>query len=260
MASANSNAGSFGDNTEGNTSAATDCPLHPGPKGACEKCMDDLKMDLATTKDLLTRATANEERKSMELMVAKQKLSRFTKNADKTRTELDDKLAKIISEAVDARDEVSAKLDDLANEVTQNLADIKLSLAERLTRYAPVPLKPEQEEAASTSQAAGPSAGPTMCWHHKFLREDSDKCTDEHCSMRGQGLAAPKRPHPEQNKSDRLTKRINVDLQPPPTTSHSVIERDGDESWSTEGQPDGETGDNGDDEIVYLGEGQTITK
>jgi hypothetical protein len=39
-----------------------------------------------------------------------------------------------------------------------------------------------------------------------------------------------------------------------------VTERDGDESWSTEGQPDGEAGDNGDDEIVYLGEGQTITK
>ena len=78
--------------------------------------------------------------------------------------------------------------------------------------------------------------------------------------MRGQGLAAPKRPHPEQKQSDRLTKRINVDLQPPPTTSHFVTERDGDESWSTEGQPDGEAGDNGDDEIVYLGEGQTITK
>ena len=257
MASANSNAGSFGDNAEGNTLAAKDCPLHPGPRKACEKCMDDLKMDLATTKDLLTRATANEERKNMELMVAKQKLSRFTKNADKTRTELDEKLAKIISEAVNARDEVSAKLDELANEVTQKLSEIKLSLVERL---APIPLIPKRTEDASTSQAAGPSAKPTMCWPHKLLREDSDKCTDDHCSMRGQGLAAPKRPHPEQKQSDRPTKRINVDLQPPPTTSHSVIERDGDESWSTEGQPDGETGDNGDDEIVYLGEGQTITK
>ena len=257
MASANSNAGSFGDNAEGNISATKDCPLHPGPRKACEKCMDDLKMDLATTKDLLTRATANEERKNMELMVAKQKLSRFTKNADKTRTELDDKLAKIISEAVNARDEVSAKLDDLANEVTQKLSDIKLSLVERL---APIPLIPKQAEAASTSQATGPSARPTMCWPHKLLREDSDKCTDDHCSMRGQGLAAPKRPHPEQNKSDRLTKRINVDLQLPPTTPHFVTERDGDESWSTEAQPDGEAGDNGDDEIVYLGEGQTITK
>ena len=260
MASANSNAGSFGDSAEGNIAATTDCPLHPGPRRACEKCMDDLKMDLATTKDLLTRANANEARKDMELIVAKQKLSRFTKNADKSRKELDDQMAKIVSEATDARDEIGTRLDDLTNEVTQKLADIKLCLAERLTNYAPAPPRPKQEEAASTSQAAGPSTGPRMCWHHKFLGKDSDKCSDEHCSMRGQGLAAPKRPHPEQNKSDRLTKRINVDLQPPPTTSHSVIERDGDESWSTEGQPDGETGDNGDDEIVYLGEGQTITK
>ena len=99
-----------------------------------------------------------------------------------------------------------------------------------------------------------------MCWHHNFLGKDSDKCSDEHCSMRGQGLAAPKRPHPEQNKSDRLTKRINVDLQPPPIPPHFVTKREGDESWSTEAQPDGEAGDDGDDEIVYLGEGQTITK
>ena len=258
MASSTSNAGSFTDNTEGNTQAAKDCPVHPGPnRGACEACMDDLKMELATTRDLLTRATANEERKSKDLLVATQKLSRFMKDAKKTRTDLDDRLAKIISEAVDTQNEVSAKLDDFTNEVTQKLADIKLSLVERL---APIPLIPKRTEAASTSQATGPSARPTMCWPHKLLREDSDKCTDDHCYMRGQGLAAPKRPHPEQKQSDRLTKRINVDLQPPPTTSHSVIERDGDESWSTEGQPDGEAGDNGDDEIVYLGEGQTITK
>ena len=117
MASSNNNnAGSFTDNTEGNTPAAKDCPLHPGPnRGACEACMDDLKMELATTKDLLTRATANEERKSKDLLVATQKLSRFMKNANKTRTELDDRLAKIISEAVDTQNEVSAKLDDLAN-------------------------------------------------------------------------------------------------------------------------------------------------
>ena len=78
--------------------------------------------------------------------------------------------------------------------------------------------------------------------------------------MREQSLAAPKRPHPEQAQPERLSKRINVDLQPQPTTSHSVVERDGDESWSTEGQPDGGTGDNEDDDIVYLGEGQTTTK
>ena len=71
MASSASNAGSFGDNTEGNTPAAKDCPLHPGPnRGACEACMDDLKMELATTRDLLTRATANEERKSKDLLIA----------------------------------------------------------------------------------------------------------------------------------------------------------------------------------------------
>ena len=261
MASSNSNAGSFTDNTEGNTPAAKDCPLHPGPnRGACEACMDDLKMELATTRDLLTRATANEERKSKDLLVATQKLSRFMKDAKKTRTDLDDRLAKIISEAVDTQNEVSAKLDDFTNEVTQKLADIKLCLAERLTNYAPAPPRPKQEGAASTSQAAGPSTGPRMCWHHKFLGKDSSKCSDEHCSMRGQGLAPPKRPHPEQNKSDRPTKRINADLQPPPTTSHFVTEKDGDESWSTEGQPDGGTGDNEDDDIVYLGEGQTIDK
>ena len=257
MASANSNAGSFGDSAEGNIAATTDCPLHPGPRKACEKCMDDLKMDLATTKDLLTRANANEARKDMELIVAKQKLSRFTKNADKSRKELDDQMAKIVSEATDARDEIGTRLDDLTNEVTQKLADIKLALMERLS---PIPLIPKRAEAASTSQATGPTAKPTMCWPHKLLREDSDKCTDDRCSMRGQGLAAPKRPHPEQEQPVRLSKRINVDLQPQPTTSHSVVERDGDESWSTEGQPDGETGNNGDDDIVYLGEGQTTTK
>ena len=252
MASANSNAGSFGDNAEENIAATKDCPLHPGPRKACEKCMDDLKMDLATTKDLLTRANANEARKDMELIVAKQKLSRFTKNADKTHKELDDQLTKIVAEATKARDEFAAMLDDLTNEFTQ----LKLALAEKLP---PIPLIPKREETASTSQAAGPPAKPTMCWPHKLLREDSDKCTDDRCSMRGQ-LAAPKRPHPEQEQPERLSKRINVDLQPQPTTSHSVVERDGDESWSTEGQPDGETGNNGDDDIVYLGEGQTTTK
>ena len=256
MASANSNAGSFGDNTEGGTSAAKDCPLHPGPKGACEKCMDDLKMDLATTKDLLTRATYNEGRKDMELMIARQKLSRFTKNADKTHKELDDQLAKIIAEATDARDEFGARLDDLTNEITQQITDLKLAFAERLS---PIPLIPKREETASTSQAAGPSAKPTMCFHHRLFREDSDKCTNDRCSMRGQ-LAAPKRPHQEEEPLERPSKKTNADPQPQPTTSHSVVERDGDESWSTEEQPDGETGNNGDDDIVYLGEGQTTTK
>ena len=70
MASTNNNAGSFG-NAEGDIPATTDCTLHPGPTTACQKCMDDLKMDLATTRDILTRTAANEERKNMELMVAK---------------------------------------------------------------------------------------------------------------------------------------------------------------------------------------------
>ena len=252
MASANSNAGSFGDNTEGGTSAAKDCPLHPGPKGACEKCMDDLKMDLATTKDLLTRATYNEERKSMELMIAKQKLSRFTKNADKTHKELDDQLEKITTEATKARDEFAAMLDDLTNEFTQ----FKLALAEKLP---PIPLIPKREETATTSQATGPPAEPTTCFTHKLLGEDSNKCTDDRCSMRGQ-LAAPKRPLTEQEPLERPSKKTNVDPQPQPTTSHSVVERDGDESWSPEGQPDGGTGDNEDDDIVYLGEGQSTTE
>ena len=96
----NNNAGSFTDKTEENTPAARDCPLHPGPnKGACEACMEDLKMELATTRDLLTRAVANEERKDKDLLIASQKLSRFMKDAKKTRTDLDDRLAKIITEA-----------------------------------------------------------------------------------------------------------------------------------------------------------------
>ena len=130
MASANSNAGSFGDNAEGNTSAAKDCPLHPGPKEACEKCMDDLKMDLATTKDLLTRSNYNEARKDRELMVAKQNLSRFKKDAVKAHKELDDQLAKIIAEATKARDEFAAMLDDLTgNEFDkQGLAELKALL------------------------------------------------------------------------------------------------------------------------------------
>ena len=257
----NNNAGSFTDKTEENTPAAQDCPLHPGPnKGACEACMEDLKVELATTRDLLVRAVANEERKDKDLLIASQKLSRFMKDAKKTRTDLDDRLAKIITEAVDTQNEVNARLDDFTNEVTQKLADIKLCLTEKFAAYVPAPPTSQQEGAASTSKAAGPPTGPKTCWHHKLLGKDSDKCSDEHCSMRGQGLAAPKRPHPEQNTSDRLTKRINVDLQPPPMPPHSVTKREGDESWSTEAQPDGETGDEEDDEIVYLGKGHASTK
>ena len=80
--------------------------------------------------------------------------------------------------------------------------------------------------------------------------------------MREQRLAAPKRPRPEpaQNTSTPLTKRINVDLQPPPIPLHSVTKRDGDESWSTETQPPGEAGKEDDDEIVCLGEGHAADK
>ena len=78
--------------------------------------------------------------------------------------------------------------------------------------------------------------------------------------MREQSLAAPKRPHPELNTSNRLTKRINVDLQPPPIPPHSVTTQDGDESWSTETQPPDEVGKDDDGEIIYLGEGHTIDK
>ena len=154
MASANSNAGSFTDNMEGNTPAAKDCPLHPGPNGACEKCMEDLKMELATTRDLLTRATTNEERTNKDLLIASQKLSRFRKDDKKTRKELDDMLAKIISGAKEAHSEVSARLDDLTKEVTQKLADMKVCLTEKLVTSAPEPSKSQQEGAASTSKAA----------------------------------------------------------------------------------------------------------
>ena len=160
MASSASNAGSFGDNMEGNTPAAKDCPLHPGPnRGACEACMDDLKMELATTRDLLTRATANEERTNKDLLIASQKLSRFMKDAKKTRTDLDDRLAKIITEAVDTQNEVNARLDDFTNEVTQKLADIKLCLTEKFAAYVPAPSTSQQEGAASTSKSAGPPTG-----------------------------------------------------------------------------------------------------
>merc|ERR1712102_236512 len=112
-------------------------------------------MELATTKDLLTRATANEERKNKDLLIASQKLSRFMKDAKKTRTDLDDRLAKIISEAVDTQNEVNAKLDDFTNEVTQKLADIKLCLTKTLATYAPRPSTSQQEGAASTPKATG---------------------------------------------------------------------------------------------------------
>ena len=81
MASSNSGtAGSNADKKEKSVPAAQDCPLHPGPnKGACEACMEDLKVELATTRDLLVRAVANEERKDKDLLIASQKLSRFTK-------------------------------------------------------------------------------------------------------------------------------------------------------------------------------------
>ena len=65
---------------------------------------------------------------------------------------------------------------------------------------------------------------------------------------------------PEPSTSTRLTKRINVNLQPPPMPPHSVTKREGDESWSTEAQSDGEAGDEEDDEIVYLGKGHASTK
>ena len=264
MASANSNAGSFTDNTEGNTPAAKDCPLHPGPNGACEACMEDLKMELATTRDLLTRATVNEERTNKDLLIASQKLSRFMKDAKKTRTELDDMLAKIISGAVDTQSEVNARLDDLTNEVTQKLADIKVCLTEKLVAYAPEPSTSQQEGAASTSKAAGPPTGPRMCVHHETLGKNSNKCSDEHCSMRGK-LAPPKRPHPEQNRSDRPTKRVDVEPRPPPVPPHSVIRQEGDESWTVDTQPDGGTGDGEDEDIiiesiVYLGKGHAPTK
>ena len=264
MASSNNNtAGSNADKKEESIPAAQDCPLHPGPnKGACEACMEDLKVELATTRDLLVRAVANEERKDKELLIASQKLSRFMKDAKKTRTDLDDRLAKIITEAVDTQNEVNARLDDFTNEVTQKLADIKLCLTEKFAAYATGSAASQQEGAASTSKSAKSTAGPNTCWHHKLLGKESNICSDQHCSMREQSLAAPKRPHPEPEPSTStpLTKRINVDLQPPPIPPHSVTKREGDESWSTEAQPSGEAGNEDDDEIVYLGKGHASTK
>ena len=209
MASSNSGtAGSNADKKEKSIPAAQDCPLHPGPnKGACEACMEDLKVELATTRDLLVRAVANEERKDKELLVASQKLSRFMKDAKKTRTDLDDRLAKIITEAVDTQNEVNARLDDFTNEVTQKLADIKLCLTEKFAAYAPGSPTSQQEE-ASTSKSAGPTTGPKTCWHHKLLGKESNMCSDQHCSMREQSLAAPKRPHPELSTSTHFNRKL----------------------------------------------------
>ena len=83
--------------------------------------------------------------------------------------------------------------------------------------------------------------------------------------MRGQLAAPHKRPLTEQEPLERPSKKTNADSQPQPTTTHSVVERDGDESWSTEEQPDGEAGDEEDDDIivesvVYLGKGNASTK
>merc|ERR1712016_150150 len=141
---------------EGDTPAATVCTLHPGPYGACEKCMDDLKMDLATMKDLLNRYSVNEVRSDRELMIASQKLSRYKREARKTRVELDDKLVQILSAVEDTQREVNARIDG----ITRKLADTKLCLAEKLGISAPEQSTPQQAEATPTSRTAGPPTGP----------------------------------------------------------------------------------------------------
>ena len=206
--------------------------------------MEDLQTELARTRELLVRAVADEEQKDVELLVATQRLSRFKKDAKKTRTDLDERMARIITEAVDTQNEVNARLDDFTNDVTQKLADIKLCLTEKFAAYATGTAAPQQESTASTSKSTASTTGPNRCWHHRLLGKQSHICSDQHCSMREQRLAAPKRPHPEpaQSTSTPLTKRINVDLQPPPLPPHSVTKREGDESWSAETQPPGEAG------------------
>ena len=143
------------DKSEENIPAAQECSSHPGPNtGTCKACMEDLKIELATTRDLLVRAVANEERKDMELLVASQRLSRFKKDAKKTRTDLDERMARIITEAVDAQNEVNARLDDFTNDVTQKLADIKLCLTEKFTAYATGTAASQQESTTSTIYVA----------------------------------------------------------------------------------------------------------
>ena len=83
--------------------------------------------------------------------------------------------------------------------------------------------------------------------------------------MRGRGLAPPKRPHTEPDTPARLTKRINVDAQPPQVPPHYVVKQGGDESWLIQTTPDGETGVEEEDDIivesiVYLGKGHASTK
>ena len=280
MASARSNAGSFSDKMEGDTPAATVCALHPGPYGACEKCMDNLKMDVATLRDILNTYSVNEVRSDRELMIAQQKLSRYKREARKTRMELDDKLVQILSTVEDTQREVNARID----EITRKLADTKLCLAEKLgisapwnmerstsqqeeaaptSRAARPPTGP-QEGAASTSRAAGPPTGPRMCAHHEALGRNSSICSDEHCSMCGK-LALPKRPHPEQGRPNRPAKKVDVEPQPPPVPPHSVSTQEGDELWTFGTQPDGGTEDGGDEDIivesiVYCGKGHAPTK
>ena len=114
------------------------CSANPGTSttpantGKCEPCVESLKKELDKTRDLLLQSLANERQKDRELILVTQKLVRLKKEAKKTRTELDERMAKIVAEAVEAQTEVNARLDD----VTQKVADIKLCLTEKLPGYA----------------------------------------------------------------------------------------------------------------------------
>ena len=82
--------------------------------------------------------------------------------------------------------------------------------------------------------------------------------------MRGK-LALPKRPHPEQERPNRPTKKADVEPQPPPVPPHSVSTQEGDELWTFGTQPDGGTEDGEDvdiivESIVYRGKGHAPTK
>ena len=155
MASATGTAGSFTDSSEATTTKAKECPIHPEAKGgACEDCMTDLKTELASTNGLLNQAREHEDRTHKDLLVASQKLARFRRETRQSYRELDDRLVNIMSEAEEAHNQVSAKMD----EVIQKIADFKFCITEQIPHYTPRQATPQQGGAASTARHASASS------------------------------------------------------------------------------------------------------
>ena len=159
---------------------AKECPIHPDTKGgACEDCMTDLKTELASTKDLLDRT-------HKDLLVASQKLARVRRETRQTYRDLDDKLANIMSGTEEAHNQVSAKMD----EVIQQIADFKFCITEQIPHYTPRQATPQQGGAASTARhAPAPSTS----------RQGGAASSSEHVpapSTSGRGRARPQRVPP----------------------------------------------------------------